>query len=129
MRAALLIVLGLVIGVLGTANVMSVLSARNPMPKAVMATMNYHAGLLHRSLKANQCVAADNRLHLERLQSTAIDIVPVFGVPEQAFTDAAGHLQSVTQQALQAAPADCAALATALKPIDQACKSCHQKYR
>lgn len=129
MRAALLIVLGLVIGVLGTANVMSVLSARNPMPKAVMATMNYHAGLLHRSLKANQCAAADNRLHLERLQSTAIDIVPVFGVPEQAFTDAAGHLQRVTQQALQAAPADCAALATTLKPIDQACKSCHEKYR
>ncbi len=36
MRVALMILLGLVIGVLGTTQVMSVLAARNPMPKAVM---------------------------------------------------------------------------------------------
>jgi cytochrome c556 len=38
-------------------------------------------------------------------------------------------LQDHLQQALQAAPADCVALAAAIKPIDDTCKSCHQKYR
>ncbi|WP_346949221.1 cytochrome c, partial [Dyella sp.] len=27
------------------------------------------------------------------------------------------------------APADCAALAAALKPVGETCQSCHQKYR
>ena len=129
MRAALLILLGLAIGAIATANVMSALSARNPMPKAVMATMSYHFGQLGHAIKAKQCDASASVHHLQRLQSTATDIVPVFGEPEQAFSAAAGRLQRAVQQALQAAPADCAALAAAIKPIDEACKSCHDKYR
>ena len=129
MRVALLILLGLVIGVIGTVNVMGTLSARNPMPKAVMTTMNYHMGELSRALKAKQCDAAGIRAHLQRMQSTATDIVPVFGVTEKPFTDEASQLQDHLQQALQAAPADCAALAAAIKPIDDTCESCHQKYR
>ena len=129
MRAVLLMLLGLVIGVIATANVMSALSARNPMPKAVMATMNYHFGELKHALKATQCAAASSQLHLQRLQSTALDIVPVFGIPDRAFSDAARLLQTRLQQATQSAPADCAALAAAIRPIEQACKSCHQKYR
>ena len=129
MRVALLILLGLAIGVIGTVNVMSTLNARNPMPKAVMHTMGYHMGELGQALKAKQCEAASIQHHLQRLQSTATDIVPVFGVTEKDFTDDASQLQDRVQQALQAAPADCAALAAAIKPIDDACKSCHQKYR
>src|SRR6185437_11973978 len=53
MRVALMILLGLVIGILGTVNVMNVLSERNPMPKAVMHTMGYHMGELTRAIKAN----------------------------------------------------------------------------
>ncbi len=129
MRVALLLLLGLVIGVIGTVNVMSTLSARNPMPKAVMHTMSYHMGELGHALKAKQCEAASIQHHLQRLQSTATDIVPVFGVTEKDFTDDASQLQDHLQQALQAAPADCAALAAAIKPIGETCKSCHQKYR
>ena len=129
MRAALLILLGLVIGVIGTSQVMNALAARNPMPKAVMHTMGYHMGELGHALKAKQCETASIQHHLQRLQSTATDIVPVFGVTEKDFTDDASQLQDRVQQALQAAPADCAALAAAIKPIDDACKSCHQKYR
>jgi cytochrome c556 len=91
--------------------------------------MDYHMGQLSHALKAKQCDATSNRHHLERLQSTATDIVPVFDIAEQPFSDAAGQLQTRVQQALQAAPADCAALAAAIKPIDETCKSCHQKYR
>lgn len=84
MRVALLILLGLVIGILGTANVMNTLAARNPMPRAVMQTMDYHMNALSRALKAKQCAATDMRQHLARVQSTATDIVPAFGIPDQA---------------------------------------------
>ncbi len=129
MRVALMILLGLVIGVIGTVNVMNTLSERNPMPKAVMHTMGYHMGELTHALKAKQCEAAKIQQHLARLQSTASDIVPVFGIMEKDFTDDASQLQTHLQQAVQATPADCAALAAVLKPVGDTCKSCHQKYR
>jgi hypothetical protein len=129
MRVALLILLGLVIGIIGTANVMSTLAARNPMPKAVMATMDYHMNALSQALKTKQCAAADTAHHLQRVQSTATDIVPTFGIPDQPFTDAANLLQTRVQQALQSAPVNCPALAVAVKSIGDACKSCHDKYR
>ena len=129
MRVALMILLGLVIGIIGTVNVMGTLAARNPMPKAVMSTMDYHMNELSHALKAKQCDAASIQHHLERVQSTATDIVPTFGVAEQPFTDAAHLLQTRVQQALQSSPADCPALAAAMKPIGDACKSCHDKYR
>jgi cytochrome c556 len=129
MRIALMILLGLVIGVLGTTQVMSVLAARNPMPKAVMETMGYHMGALGQALKAKQCDPMQSLHHLQRMQSTATDIVPVFGIDEKSFTDKAGELQTHLQQAVQAAPATCATLAAAVKPIGDTCKSCHQQYR
>ena len=129
MRVALMILLGLVIGVIGTVNVMNTLAERNPMPKAVMHTMGYHMGALGKALKAKQCDSAKIQHHLDRMQSTATDIVPVFGTPEKDFTDHAESLQTRLREALAAAPADCAALALVVKPINDACKSCHEKYR
>jgi len=129
MRFALLVLLGLVIGVIGTVNVMNTLSERNPMPKAVMQAMGYHMGELSHALKAKQCESPRMQQHLERMLSTAGDIVPVFGITEKDFTDDAGRLQTHLRQAAQAAPADCAALALLLKPINDTCDSCHQQYR
>lgn len=129
MRAALLILLGLAIGILGTVNVMNNLAERHPMPKAVMHTMGYHMGELSHALKAKQCAAADIQHHLQRIQSTATDIEPVFGINEKPFHDDAVHLQQAVAQALQASAQDCPALAAVIKPIDQACKRCHEKYR
>ncbi|WP_426700282.1 cytochrome c [Rhodanobacter sp. Col0626] len=129
MRVALMILLGLVIGVIGTVNVMNTLSERNPMPKAVMHTMGYHMGELTKALKAKQCDAAKVQHHLARMESTASDIAPVFGIDEKAFTDDASQLQTRLQQAAQAAPTTCEALAAAIKPVGDTCKSCHQQYR
>ncbi|HEY8586054.1 MAG TPA: cytochrome c [Rhodanobacter sp.] len=129
MRVALMILLGLVIGVIGTVNVMNALAARNPMPDAVMETMNYHAAALKNALKANQCDPVKVQHHLARLQSTATDIVPVFRTDEKDFTDHATQLQERLTQAVQSAPATCAALGAALKPIGESCKSCHDQYR
>src|SRR3546814_11179971 len=77
MRVALMILLGLVIGVIGTANVMNALAARNPMPKAVMETMGYHMGELKNAMKAKQCDPVKVQHHLARMESTSSDIMPV----------------------------------------------------
>lgn len=129
MRAVLLILLGLAVGVLGTANVMNVLAARNPMPEAVMHTMGYHVGALKQAMKAQKCDAATIQHHLLRLQSTATDIQPTFGIADKAFADDADKLQASLQQAAVSAPASCAALAAVLKPVGEACQDCHQQYR
>ncbi len=129
MRVALMILLGLVIGVIGTANVMNALAARNPMPKAVMETMGYHMGELKNAMKAKQCDPVKVQHHLARMESTSSDIMPVFGIDEKTFTDDATQLQNRLQQAVQAAPATCEALAAAVKPVGETCKSCHQQYR
>ena len=129
MRVALLILLGLAIGAVATINVMNTLRARNPMPEAVMTTMGYHMGQLRSAIKAGQCSAPAIAHHLQRVHSTASDIVPVFGIGEKDFSDDATQLLDRTQAAIAAAPTTCAALGEAIKPIGETCKSCHQQYR
>lgn len=129
MRAALLIVLGLAIGIVGTVFAMNALKERNPFPHAVMAVMAHHSGELRNAIKSQRCDAISNREHLERLLSTSADILPAFPGTDQGFADEAAQLRTRLQSAAQAAPADCAALAVALKPVGETCQSCHQKYR
>lgn len=130
MRAALLIVLGLVIGILGTTFTISALHQRTPLPRAVMSVMAFHMGQLRQAVKANQCDATATRTHLDRLQSTAQDIPAAFKGAEAPFLQAADKLQgSLHDAAAAATPATCAALAAAIKPVGDACESCHQRFR
>ncbi|MFC3650918.1 cytochrome c [Dyella humi] len=129
MRAALLIVLGLAIGIIGTVFTMRALSERNPFPEALMVTMGFHRHQLQQAVKGQRCEAAANLDQLQHMQMIAADIPAVFPDAPQPFKDLAGHLRSALQSAAQAAPADCPALAAALKPVDQVCKDCHQQFR
>ncbi|WP_266182787.1 cytochrome C [Dyella humicola] len=129
MRVAISILLGLVIGIIGTVSVMNALHERHPLPHAVMSVMAHHAGALHTAVRAQRCDAAEARQHLTRLLETQADISEAFPGVDQPFLDEATKLHAKSQAALLAAPANCAALAAALKPIDEVCQSCHQQYR
>jgi Cytochrome c556 len=129
MRAALLIVLGLAIGILGTVQVMNVLSERNPLPKAVMHVMAYHAGELKHAMEAQRCDAQSTRPHLLALQAVSSDIHPAFAGADPALFQIADKLRHAADAAVQADPADCPALAAAIEPVGEACQSCHQQYR
>jgi cytochrome c556 len=129
MRSALLILLGLVIGILGTVPVMNTLNERNPMPKAVMTTMGYHMHQLKGALKAQRCEGAVAQDQLQHMQVIASDITNAFPGAPQPFLDDAAHLRNALQSAVQAAPTDCPALAAALKPVGEACDNCHRQYR
>jgi hypothetical protein len=129
MRVAISILLGLVIGIIGTVSVMNTLHERNPLPHAVMSVMAHHAGALHTAVRAQRCDAVQTRQHLTRLLETQADISEAFPGVDQPFLDEAAKLHDKTRAALQASPADCAALAAAIKPVDEVCQSCHQQYR
>lgn len=129
MRAALLIVLGLVVGILGTALTYNALHQRTPLPRAVMTVMAYHMGQLKQSAKAGRCDATTIGRHLERLQSTASDVPDAFKSTDPSFLAAATKLQKAADDARAAAPTTCAALTAALAPVGQACQSCHQQFR
>jgi cytochrome c556 len=129
MRAALLIVLGLAIGIIGTVFTMRALNERNLLPHAVMVTMGFHRHQLQQAVKGQHCDAAANVEQLQHMQMIADDIPAAFPDAPQNFQDLASHLRSALQTAAQSAPTDCAALANALKPVDQTCKECHQQYR
>ena len=129
MRSALLIVLGLVIGIVGTVFAMNALHERQPYSHTLMMTMAHHAGALSAAVKAQQCDAAQAQHHLTRLLETQGDMTEAFPGVDQPFKDEIAKLHEKTQAALQAAPATCAALATAIKPIGETCQSCHQQYR
>ncbi|HEY9132383.1 MAG TPA: cytochrome c [Dyella sp.] len=128
MRAALLILLGLAIGAIGTVFAMNALKDRNPMPHAVMTVMSHHFGQLRNAVKAQQCDAAKTQKQLGTLLAVSGDIGPAFAGVEQPFLDAADKLHSAIQSAAVAAPTDCQALAAAIKPVGEACESCHRQY-
>jgi cytochrome c556 len=129
MRAALLIVLGLAIGIVGTVFAMRALSARNPFPPALMVTMGFHRHQLQQAVKGQHCEAAANLDQLQHLKMIAADIPAAFPDAPQPFNDLARQLRGALQTAAQSAPADCPALAAALKPVDQVCTQCHQQFR
>jgi len=129
MRSALLLALGLVIGVVGTVFAMNALHEREPYSHYLMMTMAHQAGALSAAVKTQKCDAVQSRQHLNRLLETQADIDEAFPGVDQPFKDEAAKLREKTQAALQAAPADCAALAAAMKPIGETCQSCHQQYR
>lgn len=129
MRAALLIVLGLVIGILGTVFTMRALGERNPFPPALMVTMGYHRHQLQQAIKTQHCEANANQGQLQHLQMSAADIPVAFPDAPQPFQDLATQLHTAVHKAVQSAPNDCPALIAALKPVDQTCQQCHQQYR
>jgi cytochrome c556 len=129
MRAALLIVLGLAIGIIGTVFTMRALNERNPLPHALMVTMGFHRHQLQEVVKGQRCDATTNLEQLQHMQMIAGDIPAAFPGAPPPFQDLASHLRSALQTAAQSAPADCPALVAALKPVDGVCKECHQQYR
>ena len=129
MRTALLIVLGLAIGIIGTVFAMRAIDERNPFPQALMVTMGFHRHEAQQAIKAQRCDAAANVAQLQHMQMIAGDIPAAFPDAPQPFQDLASHLRNALQTAAQSGPADCTALASALKPVDQVCKDCHQQYR
>jgi cytochrome c556 len=129
MRALLLVILGLAVGAMGATFAISALHQGTPFHSGVMAVMQHHMGALRANVRANQCDAKGSALHLNRMRETASDLHEAFPDMDAPFVKAADSLARTLDGAIAAAPAFCPALVAALKPVGDACQSCHQQYR
>lgn len=129
MRALLLVVLGLAIGAMGATFAISALRQATPFHDGVMAVMQHHMGALRANVRANQCDAKSSTGRFARMRQEAGDIGEAFPGMDAGFATSAQRLATALDGAVAAQPGTCAALATALKPVGEACSACHQQYR
>ncbi|BBD80624.1 cytochrome C [Aerosticca soli] len=129
MRTLLLLLLGCLLGLLAATAVMNALRIRHPLPPALMELMAFHKGRLDAQLRARRCPADDAMRDLRQLRVLADDIGPVFAGADPAFFHAAEELTGAIDHALQAPPTDCPTLQKTLRPVTQACETCHRQFR
>ncbi len=131
MRYALLIVLGLVIGIIGTVVTMNALHSGPDFTGSLMTMQDFHLDALEANIKQNHCAVTDNLPHLQTLRVLSNDIEPAF-LPidnEQDFRQKASNLRASIDAVLAAPPADCAAVGAAMTRISHECKGCHDEFR
>lgn len=131
MRYALLIVLGLAIGIIGTVMTMNALNRGPHIPQSLMHMNDFHMDGLHGNIEQNHCAVTDNLPHLQALRVLSNDIEPAF-LPidhEDVFKQKASNMRATLDALLAAPPSDCAAVGAAMTKIGHDCKSCHQEFR
>lgn len=129
MRALLLVILGLAVGAMGATFALSALRQGTPFHSGVMAVMQHRMGVLRANVRAKRCDAKVSATQLAALRVSADDIRDAFPDMDAPFFAAGDTLGKAVDAARAAAPADCDALATVLKPIGDACQACHRQYR
>ncbi|HVI54328.1 MAG TPA: cytochrome C [Luteibacter sp.] len=129
MRALLLVILGLAVGAMGATFALAALHQGTPFHSGVMAVMQHHMGALQAKVRAKQCDAKGSTDRLARMREAAGDLREAFPDMEPEFFRADDSLLEALDSAVAAGPETCAALIAALKPVGDACQSCHQHYR
>ncbi|HZP65419.1 MAG TPA: cytochrome C [Rudaea sp.] len=127
MRKLVLLLLGLAVGIVGTANVLNALHRRDAYPRGLMDVMQHHFAALRDDLRANRCGPASLE-HLKVLRALDGEIGgAVYGedTPDAPFREYEQRLRD----ALTSAPAECTGLAPAADKIGAACEDCHRQYR
>lgn len=131
MRSLILALIGLAVGIIGTAITMNALNRGTAYPNGVMKVMGAQMSALSRSVKANRCAPTDTIPRLQTLRYVANDIEPAFADLQEdtQFARYAGDLRAAADAALMTPPASCAATEAVVAKIDQACDSCHRDYK
>src|SRR5579859_5885856 len=127
MRNALLVALGLVLGVLASFNIINALQRRDAYPRGVMNVMQHNVAALRDDLHRQRCGDAgrDHWLTLRALSGQIGTAVYNGDTPEPPFREFEQRLAD----AVAATPAECSQLAPALDRIKAACDDCHRQYR
>ncbi len=131
-RYLFVLLVGLVMGAIGTVMIMRALNARSdPFPDSVMHVMAWHAEQLQQNVKQNRCGATDTVPHLNALRAMANDVEPAFVrlADDERFKTHAGSLRGALDGALSAPPLNCAGVAAVADKIGTTCKGCHQDFR
>lgn len=125
-----LLAIGIAAGAVGATTVVRTINLRHAYPRAVMTLMNVHVSHLKHAIYADQCTAADSTAQLQRMATLAGTIQAAFKVRDGSpFMQAHAKLVTALDKARAAPLASCQSLRAALDPINDACQSCHSKFR
>lgn len=129
MRSLLILLAGALVGALVAFSAANTLSQRNAWARGVMHVLQHHLGELRRLQRAGDCAPLRTAAHFQRLAQTAVDISPSHVEEKPDFHDRAKRFIDASTGFAATAPADCAALDTAVQQISDACQGCHRDYR
>ena len=128
MRYFVCIVLGLLMGSLGTISAMNILAAqRDPYPDSLMNVMKHE--LATATEAAAQPACNENRQALEKLTMLGNDIIvamPDGDEPDRVFHQ---YIKNLKDKVALARDSDCADRKQAMTDIKNACNDCHRDYR
>jgi len=127
MRNLVLLLVGVAIGALVTANIINVLRQRDAYARGLMNVMQHHYATLRDDIRRKRCgqEAGGEFVALRRLSDEIGDAVYAGDTPDAPFREFEQRLHD----ALDAAPASCVDGAAALDRITAACDACHRQYR
>lgn len=131
MRAVVLLLIGLFMGVLGTVAGMSALRQDTPYSRAAMTVLRQQMGGLRAMTEAKQCDVAESTRRIQLMHAVSHDVDAAF-LPVGDDALFRKHSAAMTQQlasVLASPPADCAALGEAMSGTGGTCKACHEDFR
>ena len=131
-RYLFLLLLGLVLGAIGTVMALRAIEARKDhFPEALMHVQQWHMGQLKADMENNRCAATDALPHLQALRTSAIDLDAAFPdlADDERFQTASAAMRAATDQAVSAPPLSCEGLGATMKALGDGCKACHQDFR
>lgn len=134
-RYLFMLLLGLVIGVIGTVMALRAIDGgktwQDHYPHATMHLLQAHAAQLGAKVKGNRCSATDSLPHLHALRTLANDLEPAFpGLADDArFADHAAAMRATLDGALASPPLSCEGLGETASKVGESCKACHQDFR
>ena len=131
-RYLFLLLLGLVLGAIGTVMALRAIEARKDhFPEALMHVQQWHMGQLKTDMEQNRCNATDILPHLQALRMTATDLDAAFPDlrDDQRFTTASSAMRATMDKVIANPPLTCEGLGAAMKDIGETCKGCHQDFK
>lgn len=129
MRSAILLMIGLMMGFLGSSFALDALRKQHAFPRGVMIVLGHHHKALKQELAKPVCDATRVQIQLDALALLGSDIDPAFGATaDPVFTRYASDFRAAVERNRDA-DAQCQVLAERAKAIGDACNACHRDYR
>lgn len=126
------LLLGLIIGIIGTSMASNALRQGSAFPHGVMAVTAHHLGAARDAVAAGKCARSDTEAHFRAVRVLADDIEPAFvptGGDDALFARYAAQLREKADAALARSDDACPSLTEAVGGIGDACKACHRDFR
>ncbi len=130
-KGLILLALGVFIGGVTTFTLVSTLERRSAIPVSNMRLLEYHLAQTRKAARSNACQPEAAASHLARVRELSLDADLIFataGYDSAEFKRQRTALSAEIDQGLREG-ANCETISIALKPIADACESCHHVMR